>query len=46
MSLRKVVRRIFGSKRKEVTLGWRKMRADIHNLYPEADVITIVYRDG
>jgi hypothetical protein len=30
---KRVLRRIFGSKRNEVTGGWRKLHGELHNLY-------------
>jgi hypothetical protein len=36
----RVLRRIFGSKRDEVTGEWRKLHSgELHNLYPSPDII-------
>jgi hypothetical protein len=36
----RVLRRIFGPKRDEVTGDWRKLHnGELHNLYPSADII-------
>jgi hypothetical protein len=36
----RVLRRIFGSKRDEVTEGWRKLHnEELHNLYPSKSII-------
>jgi hypothetical protein len=38
-----VLRRILGSKRDEVTGGWRKLHnEDLHNLYPSPSIIRII----
>jgi hypothetical protein len=38
-----VLRRIFGSKRYEVTGGWRKLHnAELHNLYSSPSIIRII----
>jgi hypothetical protein len=36
----RVLRRIFGSKRDEVTGGWRKHNEELHNLYSSPSIIT------
>jgi hypothetical protein len=37
---KKVLRRIFGSKRNEVTGQWRRLHnGELHNLYPSPDII-------
>jgi hypothetical protein len=37
----RVLRRIFGSKRDEVTRDWRKLHnEELHNLYPSPSIIT------
>jgi hypothetical protein len=39
----RVLRRIFGSKRDEVTGGWRKLHnEELHNLYSSPSVIRII----
>jgi hypothetical protein len=39
----RVLRRIFGPKRDEVTGGWRKLHNDeLHNLYSSLDIIRII----
>jgi hypothetical protein len=39
----RVLRRIFGPKRDEVTGGWRKLHnEEIHNLYPSQSIIRII----
>jgi hypothetical protein len=39
----RVVRRIFGPKRDEVTGGWRKLHnEELHNLYSSPNIITMV----
>jgi hypothetical protein len=39
----RVLRRIFGSKRDEVTGGWRKLHnEEFHNLYSSPSVITMI----
>jgi hypothetical protein len=38
----RVLRRIFGPKRDEVTGGWRKHNEEIHNLYSSPSIITII----
>jgi truncated hemoglobin YjbI len=35
----RVLRRIFGPKRDEVTGGWRKLHEELHNLYSSPDII-------
>jgi len=38
-----VLRRIFGPKREEVTVGWRKIRDEgLCNLYRSPNIITVV----
>jgi hypothetical protein len=37
------LRRIFGSKRDEVTGGWRKLHnEELHNLYPSSSIIRMI----
>jgi hypothetical protein len=39
----RVLRRIFGSKRDEVTGGWRKLKNDeIHNFYSPSSILTMI----
>jgi hypothetical protein len=39
----RILRRIFGQKRKEVTGGWRKLRnEELHNLYSSPNIIRII----
>jgi hypothetical protein len=39
----RVLRRIFGPKRDEVTGGWRKLHnEDLHNLYPSPSIIRVI----
>jgi hypothetical protein len=39
----RVLRRIFGPKRDEVTGGWRKLHTEeLHNLYPSLNIIRII----
>jgi hypothetical protein len=39
----KVLRRIFGPKRDEVTGGWRKLHnEEFHNLYSSPSIITMI----
>jgi hypothetical protein len=39
----RVLRRIFGSKRDEVTGGWRKLHnEELHNLYSSPNIIRII----
>jgi hypothetical protein len=39
----RVLRRIFGSKRNEVTGGWRKLNNDkLHNLYSSPSIIRMI----
>jgi hypothetical protein len=38
-----VLRRIFGSKRDEVTVDWRKLHnEDLHNLYSSPNIIRMI----
>jgi hypothetical protein len=40
---KKVLRRVFGSKRDDVTEGWRKLhKEDLHNLYSSPNIIRII----
>jgi hypothetical protein len=40
---KRVFRRIFGSKRDEVTEGWRKLHnEELHNLYSSPNIIRII----
>jgi hypothetical protein len=39
----RVLRRIFGPKRDEVTGGWRKLHnEELHNLYPSSSIIRMI----
>jgi hypothetical protein len=39
----RVLRRIFGPKRDEVTGGWRKLHnEELHNLYPSPSIIRVI----
>jgi hypothetical protein len=39
----RVLRRIFGPKRDEVTGGWRKLhKEELHNLYSSPSIITMI----
>jgi hypothetical protein len=39
----RVLRRIFGPKRDEVTGGWRKLHnEDLHGLYPSASIVRVI----
>jgi hypothetical protein len=39
----RVLRRIFGTKRDEVTVGWRKLHnEELHNLYSSLNIIRII----
>jgi hypothetical protein len=39
----KVLRRMFGPKRDEVTGGWRKLHnEELHDLYPSPSIIRII----
>jgi hypothetical protein len=38
----RVVSRIFGPKRDEVTGGWRKLHNELHNLYSSPSIIRII----
>jgi hypothetical protein len=41
----RVLRRIFGPKRDEVTGGWRELRnEELHNLYSSLGIITIMIK--
>jgi hypothetical protein len=42
MSENKLLRRIFGLERGEVSGGWRKLREELHNLYSSPNVIGMV----
>jgi hypothetical protein len=43
MSLRGVLRRIFGPKRDEVTGGWRELHnEELHNLYSSPSIIRMI----
>jgi truncated hemoglobin YjbI len=35
----RVLRRIFGTKRDDVTGEWRKLHSELHNLYSSPDII-------
>ena len=39
----RVLRRIFGSKRDEVVVDWRKMRnEELHDLYPSLKIVRVI----
>jgi hypothetical protein len=38
----RVLKRIFGSKRDEVTGGWRKLYEDVRNLYPSPSIMRMI----
>jgi hypothetical protein len=38
----RLLRRIFGSKRDEVTGGWRKLHNELHNLYSSPSIIRAI----
>jgi hypothetical protein len=41
----RVLRRIFGSKRKEVAGGWRRLHNEVlHNLYTLPDILRVIVR--
>jgi hypothetical protein len=43
MCSREVLRKIFGSKRDEVTGGWRKLHnEELHGLYPSPSIVTVI----
>jgi hypothetical protein len=43
----RVLRRIFGPKRDEVTGGWRKvLNEELHNLYSSPSIIRVISREG
>jgi hypothetical protein len=42
----RVLKRIFGSKRDEVTGGWRKLHENIHNLYSSRSIIRMIASKG
>jgi hypothetical protein len=43
VSVNRVLRRIFGPKRDEVTGGWRKMHnEELHSLYPSPSIIMVL----
>jgi hypothetical protein len=43
----RVLRRIFGSKREEITGSWRKLYTEkLHYLYSFPDVITLIESEG
>jgi hypothetical protein len=37
-----MLRRIFGTKREEVTGGWRKLHEELHSLYSSSNIIRII----
>jgi hypothetical protein len=39
---RRVLRRIFGHMREEVTGGWRKLHNELHNLYYSSNVVRVI----
>jgi hypothetical protein len=34
---------IFGSKKKDVAEGWRKLHEELHNLYSSSHVLTVMH---
>jgi hypothetical protein len=39
----RMLRRIFGTKREEVTGGWRRLHnEELHNLYASPDIISLI----
>jgi hypothetical protein len=38
----RVLRRIFGSKRDEVTGGWRKLHNELHGLYSSPSIVRVI----
>jgi hypothetical protein len=38
----RVLRRIFGPKRDEVTGGWRKLHEELHGLYSSPNIVTVI----
>jgi hypothetical protein len=39
----RVLRRIFGPKREEVTRGWRKLyKGEVHKLYSSLDIVRMI----
>jgi hypothetical protein len=43
----RVLRRVFGPKRDEVTGGWRKLHSEeLHNLYSSPNIIRMIKWDG
>jgi hypothetical protein len=39
----RVLRRIFGPKKKEVVRGWRRLHnEELHNLYPSSNIIRVI----
>jgi hypothetical protein len=43
----RVLRRIFGPKRDEVTGGWRKLQnEELHNLYSSPSIIRMICQEG
>jgi hypothetical protein len=45
VSENRVLRRIFGPKREEVTGGWRRLHnEELHNLYTSANIIIVIKR--
>jgi hypothetical protein len=38
----RVLRRIFGPKRDEVTGGWRKLHNELHNLHSSSNIIRMI----
>jgi hypothetical protein len=42
----RLLRKVFGPKRDEVTGGWRKLHSeDLHNLYASASIIRMIKED-
>jgi hypothetical protein len=42
VSENRVLRRMFGPKRDEVTGGWRKLHEELHGLYSSPSIITVI----
>jgi hypothetical protein len=42
MSENRVLRRIFGPKRDEMTGGWRKLHEELHNLYSSPVIVVVI----
>jgi hypothetical protein len=46
MFVNRVLRRIFGQKRDEVTGGWRKLHEELHSLYSLPSIIRMISQGG